>query len=707
MLIFALLLALLRTSLFDIPKGILYSYEGQVKQLEGIATQVKIKESYTAVTVDTGKEKVLVRIYGTLGEISDVYDLVGRHVKVSGKITLPDGRRNPKCFDYRTYLKGKGIYVLCDASRYKIKGEEIARPILHALGKAKGEFYLALAKNSEENSFGMTAGILFGETSFMDDEYYEAFQRNGIAHILAVSGLHVNMAYDIIGRIFKKKKSLAIDLAAAALIISYAALSGFSVSVVRASSMILLRIIAFHLDKPYDSISSISCIASCLLLKNPYLIFDSGMHLSFCAAYSMAMLYPWLKTMGAKFADKYKSDILYKGWSAAAPGVSAFIGTAPLCIFHFMNFSPFGLILNPLAIALAGVILPVGILGFAASLLLPGILSDYVIYICADIISILCKALDALNKLGTAIFKDTSIVAPPLGMLVLFIIFSAFLLSETRFILYRKKAYSSLAMAGTALLILGILIPYTFRITDTILPWDYNVSKATFLDVGQGDCIHIHYGRKDILIDGGGSYYKNIGKDTLKPYLLKHGIRKIDMAIVTHEDMDHSKGIEELNEVFEISKIIRSKDIYGDQGLEENDSCLITSMDIDGCIFLFMGDADMKREEYLIKAYPSLNCDVLKVGHHGSQYSTGEDFLRAVSPSFAVIQVGKNNNYGHPSGRVIELLDDLGIIYGRTDKNGSVSLKRVTDRELVFINAARDKEWHIQKQPQLNILQGP
>ena len=130
-------------------------------------------------------------------------------------------------------------------------------------------------------------------------------------------------------------------------------------------------------------------------------------------------------------------------------------------------------------------------------------------------------------------------------------------------------------------------------------------------------------------------------------------------------------------------------------------------MEIDGCAFLFMSDADKRREEYLLTAYPDLSCDVLKIAHHGSGNSTGKAFLKGTSPSFAVISVGANNDYGHPAPGVIELLDTCGIIYARTDECGAICFKGSDDRYLLFSNAAKDRIWRIQRQPQKNTLQGP
>ena len=682
--------------------------DGRVVRFEGVVTSVKVKSYYTAFTVKTGREKVLVKIMDPeKSSRYTAYDYVGRKVSVSGAISIPAGMRNPCSFDYRRYLKGKDIYTVCTTNKYKIKAYETVYPLRHMINVLKAEFYDRAALFLNDEDFGTIAGILFGETSYMDDDYYDSFQRNGIAHILAVSGLHVNMTYDLVRKLFGKRKSKAIDLASIFLIGIYAALSSFSISVIRASALIVLRIIAFHTDRRYDSISAISFIASVMLFANPYLIFDSGMQLSFTAAYTMAVFYPWLIQKLSRISDRLKSESFYKVTRALAPGAAAFAGTAPLCAFHFTNFSFFSLLLNPVAIALAGIIVPAGLAGFIISALLPAALSEYAIYLDASLISIFCKLLNFINKAGSIFTAKASVAAPTPSLTLIYYILFFLLCSEARYILHRKNKYFELAVLGSGLIAAGTLIPFALRISESIFPWEYGTAKVTFLDVGQGDCIHVHYGGKDILIDGGGSYYSNIAENTIKPYLLKNGIKKIDLAIVTHEDMDHCKGIYELSEIFKVEKIISNKDVYGDTGLDENDSCIVASIEIDGCRFLFMSDADIKREEYLLGAYPGLCCDVLKIAHHGSGNSTGDAFLAGIRPSFAVISVGANNNYGHPAPRVIELLDSCGIIYARTDESGAVCFNRSKGNAFIFTNAAKDRIWRIQRQPLKNTPQEP
>ena len=207
------------------------------------------------------------------------------------------------------------------------------------------------------------------------------------------------------------------------------------------------------------------------------------------------------------------------------------------------------------------------------------------------------------------------------------------------------------------------------------------------------------YRGNDVLIDGGGSREFNTGKNTLKPYLLKNGAADLDLALATHEDTDHIRGLEELSECFKVKNFVTGS-VKGDvfslgKGVEirtlwpekleassgqENENSSVFMVDYKGVRILVMGDLDMEGERQMIRRYAELGetdllkADVLAVGHHGSRYSTSWELLDAADPSLAVIQVGRNN-YGHPSKEVLEKLRLRGITVLRNDISGAVGLR--------------------------------
>ena len=242
----------------------------------------------------------------------------------------------------------------------------------------------------------------------------------------------------------------------------------------------------------------------------------------------------------------------------------------------------------------------------------------------------------------------------------------------------------------------------------------------------QGDCLHIRTPEgRNILIDGGGSQSYKVGEKILLPYLLKNRVKTVDLAIVTHLLDDHYLGIKQLAEKMEIKNLgiyeanrLREPEILAETGLhsqdmlyltkgdriqiekevwieilypeehtteeyeklileeeDENKSSLLMKVYYKGLTIFMTGDLGLEGEREIIENYEDhievLDVDVLKIGHHGSKYSTGEDFLDVTHPKIAVFQVGKNN-FGHPHPSVIDKCTEKGIIVYRNDLNGAI-----------------------------------
>jgi competence protein ComEC len=209
-----------------------------------------------------------------------------------------------------------------------------------------------------------------------------------------------------------------------------------------------------------------------------------------------------------------------------------------------------------------------------------------------------------------------------------------------------------------------------------------------FINIGQGDAILVSDDYETYLIDTGGLTYKDVATAVLIPFFRKNKIYRIDHVFITHDDNDHSGGLSSLVENFDVGGVIRNDssiyfydysidfydlNIYKDSTKDENDRSLILYFNLGTKDFLLMGDASEIVERKIIEDNPDLNVDILKLGHHGSTYSSSLEFLKWTSPEEAVIMCGKNNYYGHPHERVIEDLKRLDIPYKRTDQDGTIS----------------------------------
>ena len=222
--------------------------------------------------------------------------------------------------------------------------------------------------------------------------------------------------------------------------------------------------------------------------------------------------------------------------------------------------------------------------------------------------------------------------------------------------------------------------------------------EIVFVDVGQGACTHIRADGVNVLIDGGGKKDRNLGEKLLKPYLLKNGVRRVDLSLATHEDMDHIKGLEELESAMKVKNFIVGSvagTVYrmGDEVFietlwplelkegqkQENAESSVFMIHYGTVRILVTGDLDKEGEHAMAAYYTGLGqsgklrADVLNVGHHGSKTSTSGEFLDLVKPRLAVVQVGRNN-YGHPSDEVLKRLEERGITVLRNDLSGAVGL---------------------------------
>lgn len=726
--------------------GKLKQYTGQVIKLEGVVSSARIKDGYSAVIIKvrTGegsmnglKEKVLVRL--DTEDTEYVYSLPGGTCRFQGEISLPNGRRNPGCFDYSQYLKGRGINVICSVSQYRFDADRPRRLLLNLLSSLKGRFYAAAQRIMPEEDFAVLAGLLFGDKSFMDEESYEEFQGNGISHVLAVSGLHVSLVYELIIKLLGGRRSWRSTLVIVLSLLAYAALADFSVSVMRAALMIIIRLLAMHLERRYDLISAASLAAMTFMAVNPYQLFDSGFQLSFTAAYTMGICMPWATVKVQALADKYRKEWIEKLGNIILPALLIQMGMMPLTLFHFCRFSPIALILNPFAIFLAGLILAAGLAFFAVFALL----GEGLIFAgAAGPSQWLCRALALLSSAGARAGGSFAAPAPPLAAVLVYYLLFFFFFSETRYVLCRRKLNSLTLTIALCLAAAGCLFPYAADLSTSPLPWKYNDYPVVFVDVGQGDCIHINIGGKNILVDGGGKFGKDVAKKTLQPYLLKNGVSKIDLAIVTHSDGDHSRGIQQLSQLMEIdciafpqcyrndeerlgpyltenrmflsfgAEIRISDDAYlrvlapekdAEISKDENKNCIVLMLYCKDLKVLLAADIDSSEELVLMEKAESVplmsvDCDILKVAHHGSEYSSSEAFIDKTSPAFAVISCGAGNSYGHPHRRVVDLLEKSDIIYGRTDERGAICLRSFTEKEIILENAAKDKKWHIQRE---------
>ena len=245
----------------------------------------------------------------------------------------------------------------------------------------------------------------------------------------------------------------------------------------------------------------------------------------------------------------------------------------------------------------------------------------------------------------------------------------------------------------------------------TTFPEDSGTLTVHFLDVGQADCILLEYDGQFMLIDGG-----NVADSSLVvSYLEKQGVTRLEAVVCTHPHEDHAGGLPAVLAVFETAAVYAPTRTYSSncfddlvyytdqQGLQitipepgdvirlgdatatvmgpvqsyadPNDTSIVLLVEFGNTRFLFTGDMETQAENDMLDYWGEgydWKIDVLKVGHHGSDTSTGYRLLYETMPTYGVISVGRDNSYGHPHERPMSLLHDAGVILYRTDEMGSI-----------------------------------
>lgn len=243
--------------------------------------------------------------------------------------------------------------------------------------------------------------------------------------------------------------------------------------------------------------------------------------------------------------------------------------------------------------------------------------------------------------------------------------------------------------------VLAIFYLFLFQILGLFHP----LAEVSVINVGQGDSILVRLplNQGNILIDTG----KESAWNALDSFLLGKGINKLDALVVTHDDSDHSGNKERVIEKYKPNQVVdfhknylqvRNLKLYDLNEIcneDKNQSSIVLFMELNRMRILLMGDADAITEEEILKKYPNLKVDILKLGHHGSKTSSSDDFLDSVRPELAFISAGPYSMYHHPSPEVIQKLLKRHIPYFHTLEDGDLSILSVGRVNLLLTSSGK------------------
>ena len=668
---------------------------GDVIRIEGRICKVEIKSDGYRITIRPeslrGARLIQSTYYTDDIAEEDAYDLLGAEITLHGELRNPSGRENPGCFDYRLYLCSKGIRFTVACKRLKTEKNtdglywEYKKNLMRIRDSFLSQF------DCDEKIRGFIKGVIFGDKSELDEDIQDDFMSNSTGHILAVSGLHVGFLFSLLRALSRKRRSKGITCIILSVVFLYGEMTMWSASTIRAVIVLTISLLQVYAGRPADLLCSISTAAILLLLINPYYLFAAGFQMSFAAM------------LGICFFSIPAKHIFGEFFSTV---LAVQLAVTPLIIFYYNSFNVVAFMINIPVVFMASVLVPAAMTGLAMSAV-AGQTPALFVKMTEGLAEITIKLNELLAFNGRMSFDVYGINA---GLLVGLYLLLFLLSSEwVRVYILRGKT----AVIGKAVVLL--MIPVCLLVTAT-----YNQflnDEVVFVSTGQGDCVHIRADKHNLLIDGGGNKYFNVGKNTLKPYLLKNRVGDIDMALVTHMHTDHYKGIQELEEVFPVAsvgipldeadnedgiplaggdRIVVNDEVYiqaiwpieghrkKSTSGDENENCTIYMIHYGSIRIMVTGDIPADDELEMVRYYRGtdiLKCDVLKIAHHGSKNSTCNEFLDAADPVIAVICVGAYNSYGHPHIETLDRLTEREITTYRTDINGAVGLD-IDEREI-------------------------
>ena len=660
------------------------AFSGKVVDLE----QKEKGNVYLVKAVSLNEKKWSGKIRFTLAEEEELE--WGSYVCAKGEVKNFSKATNPGGYDEESVRKGNGIFLQLQ-NVLIVENTPAKYPLRGKLMKIRQHLVVSYQKLFGEKNASLAAAMVLGEKKTLDADVKSLYQRNGIAHLIAISGLHIAMIGGTLYQLLRKCSGSYTVSAVIGLtfILLYGIMTGLSGATLRAVIMLGIQIGAEVGGRRYDSITAVALALLLMLFHNPFQITQVGFLLSFGAILGIIWIQPAWKMLFPKLPNCMDGLLV---------SISVQIMTLPIMLYYFYEIPVYGIFLNVIVVPVMSILLfcliVCGITGCfftpAAQILAKPAQWIFWLY------EWLCTLTEKL-PLHTVCIGRPELV---------WIVFYYLLLAVTLWII-SKRGFCRL------LFLMGIMYAGLF-----VLVQGADTFKICMLDVGQGDGIYMRTPEgKHILMDGGSSSKQKVGEYVLKNGVKYYGGAVLDYVFISHTDSDHYSGILELleEETIQIKHLVlpvvsqledadleleqkaaeRGCVVYrmkaGDQlkigeltfnclhpdekgYTDKNQGSLVLLASYGEFDFLMTGDIDNEIVKGLIDKI-SDSIEVLKVAHHGSATASSEEFLMKLNPSVALVSVGENNRYGHPAKECMERLEQFCDKIYLTKDSGAITIE--------------------------------
>ena len=665
----------------------------QTLQVLVMETPVQLDYSIRIHVQRTEKPRLDMMLYDYKAQTEEL--VPGNVLTVDARLRRADlryGERNDSLVSKDIYMTGTLVSVegrLPDQINIRTLAARCAKKV----SDYAGDFF------APDTAAFMRALMLGDKTDFYQDTTLYARMRGaGLMHIVAVSGMHVAFLVGMIQLLFGARPLSSVT--GILLVWFFVFMTGAPPSAIRAGIMQSLLLMAPIFRRENDGPTSLAAALALILLINPFSCASISLQLSFSAMAGIVLLAEPITEALMQAVRADEESLLRAPLVIIGASLAVLITSAPFSVIHFGNLAIYSPISNLLGLWAVSLCFCCGYLSMLASLLflpfgkllaLPTeLLARYLMMLAG----LICRIPHHLIPMQTLDMKVWLMLCYALGLVA-----------------WRSRAdnrFRLLVPASLGILTLIAAVSLTAR--------RYRSADAVMaaLDVGQGACVCTVAGENTLVFDCGGLGTLENAGETAGAWLEHAGRKQVDALVLSHLHEDHANGVTMLLELIPVREIILSPNADADEELlpeildaagrhgttvtqlcentdrefgrirvhltappdtgDENERSIISLVSVGDYDMVITGDSPAKAERRLIENEEIPDTELLIVGHHGSRSSSDREFLSAIRAEDAIISVGKNNSFGHPTRAALARLQAAGCDIYRTDMNGTVEV---------------------------------